>query len=238
MSCASTRDTCYRMVAHVGMTIVLLLVAAAPASAQRSRQKTETKTGTVVDVQEQGRSKKLIVECEGEQLEFVLTSKVKLSVQAPGDTGFVQEGQFISATGVLSNEQIFIKQLTVHLVRRGQKLPTGKIVKTPAKAGESVNAYQLTGPVLGTKQDEDYPDHTVLGLKVAGRAPKIMLEPNYTVTVSTSDASMIPADAPIEMEVAPLRGGRFNLVRATVTLSEPLSSEDVLGDGAESEEDE
>ncbi|REJ89485.1 MAG: hypothetical protein DWQ34_19735 [Planctomycetota bacterium] len=211
------------------------LVLSSPADAQRSRSKTETRTGKVIEVQEQGRAKKLIVEVDGEQVEFLINANVKLSVQAPGDTGFVQEGQFVSATGVLSNEQIFIKELTVHLVGRGQKLPAGKIVKAPAQVGESQNAYNLAGPVLGTKPDEDYPDHTVLGLKVAGRAPKIMLEPDYSVTVSSSDASMIPADAPIEMEVAPLRGGRFRLVAATVTLSEPLNSEEVLGSGASDE---
>src|SRR5262245_20628969 len=80
------------------------------ASAQRPEPKTETKTGTVVEVQKKGRACTLIVDdSTGQRLEFVITPKVALEVTAPGDAGFLQPGQFLSARGTMSNQKLFVK---------------------------------------------------------------------------------------------------------------------------------
>lgn len=207
-----------------------LILAPNVASAQRSRQTpTETQNATVVEVKAQGRARILVVEDEkGEQHEYPITTRISLRVTAPGDEGFVTEGQYLSGTGVLTNDKIFLKQVEIQLFSgRGRPQP-GRIIKAPAEAGQSQNAYEVSGPIVAAAPDVDYPDHRRVELRVAGPNAPLMLEPGFTVTVVSSDPALITAGAPVELEMAPLRGGRFNLVSATVNLKEPLKSEEVL----------
>lgn len=215
-------------VSLLGMS--LLSLSPHVASAQRARAQTETHNATVVEVKQQGRSHVLVVEDEmGEQQEFPLTARVGLRITATGDAGFVTEGQYLSGTGVLTNEQIFLKSVEIQLVTgRGRPQP-GRITKAPEEVGQSRNAYQVAGPIVAAAPDENYPDHVRVALRVAGPNAPLMLEPDFTVTVVSTDTSLIKAGAPVELEVTPLRGGRFNLVGATVKLDEPLSSQELLG---------
>jgi hypothetical protein len=202
----------------------------AVACAQQSRQpQTETQNATVVEVKAQGRARILVVEDEqGQQHEYPLTARITLRVTAPGDEGFVTEGQYLSGTGVLTNDKIFLKDVEIQLVSGRNRPRPGSIIKAPAEAGQSQNAYQVSGPIVAAAPDVDYPDHRRVELQVAGPNAPLMLEPGFKVTVVSSDSALITAGAPVELEVAPLRGGRFNVVAATVNLEEPLKSEEVL----------
>jgi hypothetical protein len=210
-----------------------LLCLPAVARAQRPEPKTETKTGKVVEVQKKGRARTLIVDdATGQRLEFVITPKVSVEVTAPGDAGFLQPGQFLSARGTMSNQKVFVKELTIGLVKpRTRQVAAGSFEKAPAMTGESTESYLLSGSIVGTQPDPDYKDYLRVGLNIRGAVPPIMLEPGYTVTVSSSDPDLIVAGAPVDLELAPLRGGKFTLIKATVRLQEPLSSETLLGKG-------
>lgn len=203
------------------------------ATAQRPEPRTETKSGTVVEVQKKGRGRTLVVEdTEGQRHEFVITPKVALEVTAQGDAGFVRPGQFFSAKGTMSNQKLFIKELTIGLVKpRSRQVALGSFEKAPAVVGESTESYLISGSIVGTQPDPDYKDYLLVGLNIRGAVPPIMLEPGFTVTVSSSDPDLITEGAPADLEMAPLRGGKFTLVKATVRLQEPLSSETLLGKG-------
>lgn len=219
------------------MFIRLVLIAASlaftlstVAQAQRGPQ-TETLTGTVKEIQEQGRVSTLVVTTEdGTEHEFRLTPKVQFEVTAPGDEGFVRPGLFMSAQGVLTNNQLFVKSLNVYLLGKAQRPPAGRFAKAPAKVGASQNTYDISGTIVAKQESPDYPDYEMLAIKAAGRVPPIMLEKGFKVTVVGMTPEMAPPEAPIELEVTPLRGDRFNLVKATVKLSDPLDSATVFAD--------
>ncbi len=218
-----------------GVIAATLAVACLPgvAAAQRPEMKTETKSGTVVEVQKKGRGRTLVVDdSTGQRHEFVITPKVALEVTAPGDVGFVQAGQFFSARGTMSNQKVFVKELTIGIVKpRTRQVAAGSFEKAPAMTGQSTESYLVSGSIVGTQPDPDYKDYLLVGLNIRGAVPPIMLEPGFTVTVSSSDPDLIVAGAPVDLELAPLRGGRFTLVKASVKLQEPLSSETLLGKG-------
>jgi hypothetical protein len=203
------------------------------ATAQRPEPKTEKKSGTVVEVQKKGRARTLVVDdSTGQRHEFVITPKVALEVTAPGDAGFVQAGQFFSARGTMSNQKVFVKELTIGIVKpRARQVAAGSFEKAPAMTGQSTESYLVSGSIVGAQPDPDYKDYLLVGLNIRGAAPPIMLEPGFTVTVSSSDPDLIVPGAPVDLDLAPLRGGKFTLVKATVRLQEPLSSETLLGTG-------
>jgi hypothetical protein len=198
------------------------------AHAQRGPQ-TQTLTGTVKEIQEQGRISTLVVTTDdGQEHEFRLTPKVQFEVTAPGDEGFVRPGVFMSAQGVLTNNQLFIKSLNVYLIGKGQRAPAGRFAKAPAKVGASENTYDISGTIVAKQENPDYPDYEVLAIKAAGRTPPVMLEKGFEVTIVGMTPEMAQPEAPVELEVTPLRGDRFNLVKATVKLSDPLDSATVF----------
>jgi len=196
--------------------------------------KTETLSGKVKEIQEKGRLSTLVVITDdGQELEFPLTPKVQFEVTAAGDQGFVRPGVYITAEGVLTNEQLFVKDLAVYIVGPGQRIPAGKVVKSQQQANASVNSYGISGTVQGRQSSPDYPDYEQLALKIAGRIPPIMLEKDFQVTVIARTPKLAQPDAPVELQVIPLRGDKFNLVKATVKLGEPLTAAAVFGDGGE-----
>lgn len=218
---------------HCAPLACALFLLPGAAAAQRPEPKPETRSGTVVEVQKKGRARTLVVDdSTGERLEFVITPKVALEVTAPGDSGFVRPGQFLSARGTMSNQKLFIKELTIGIVKpRTRQTAVGSFAKAPAMTGESTESYLLSGSIVGAQPDPDYKDYLLVGLNIRGAVPPIMLEPGFTVTVSSTDPDLIVAGAPVDLELAPLRGGKFTLVKATVKLPEPLSSETLLGPG-------
>jgi hypothetical protein len=214
----------------VPTAVALICCTTDSVAADRREQATETKTGTVVEVQEKGRGRLLVVEIDGKQQNVPVTPKLELKVIAPGDKGFVRPGQFLTASATMSNDKLFISSLTIHPQRRGQKPPVGKITKAPAAVGESQMAYDVAGLIVGTQPNKDFPDHVDVALKTTGQSYPVMLEPNLTVTVSSGDPERIPANAPAEFEVTELRGGRINVAGITVRLETPLTAAEYFGD--------
>jgi hypothetical protein len=214
------------------LATVVLCESPVAAQSQRPEQKTETKTATVVEVQQKGRGRTLVVDDgAGQQSEYPLTPRIALEVTGRGDAGFVRAGQFLSAKGTMTNNKLFLKELTIHVAKRGTRLPAGRFAKAPPQEGDSTESYLVSGAIVASQADKDYPDYLLVGLKLPGQIPPILLEPGFVVTVVSNDPDLIPAGAPVDLELAPLRGGRFNLVRATVRVAEELQVEKVLGGG-------
>ena len=213
--------------------LVCSWIALPAAIAQKQGQKTETKQGTIVEIKQSGRRQALVIEVDGKQQTVAVTPKLNLQIKAAGDAGFLREGQYLSATAVMSNDKLFIKELTISPVKKGQRVPPGKIVKAEAEAGQSKSAYDVSGLITAMQPNADYPEHRDVVLKATGVRAPIMIEPEYSVTVSSSDPALIPADAEAELEVAPLRGGRFKVVGVTIDLPEALNSAEFFGDKPE-----
>ena len=91
--------------------------------------------------------------------------------------------------------------------------------------GESVNSWDVAGEITASGSDTDYPDYTAVDLKIGGRTQRVYLEPGFTVTVKTTDPTLItvPAGTSVTLEGTP-RGERFILSAAQVQLSEPLTA--------------
>ena len=219
-----------RLVGIISVAGALVIVNAPSSAAPRRAPKTETKTGTVVEVQHKGRRRLLIVEIDGKRQNVAVTPKLNLQITAPGDAGFLRPGQYLSASALMSNDTLFIKELTIRPARKGQRWPPGKIAKAQAKAGESQLAYDVSGLITATQPNPDYPEHTDVALKAAGARAPIMIEPDFTVTVNSSDPAMIPENSEAELEVAVLRGGRFKVVGVTVALTDALTAAEFFGD--------
>jgi hypothetical protein len=202
-------------------------------AADRREPATQTKTGTIIEVQTKGRGRLLVVEIDGKQQNVPVTPKLNLKIVAAGDKGFVRPGQFLTASATMSNDKLFISSLTIHPQRRGQKPPVGKIAKLPAEPGQSQMAYDVSGLIVATQANKDYPDHIDVALKTSGQSPPVMLEPNLTVTVSSGDPEKIPANAAAEFEVAELRGGRVNVLGITIRLDTPFVAAEYFGDKPE-----
>lgn len=214
-----------RPLARLAMGLVLAGLIPAGAWAQRGEPMTETRDGTVVEIQEKGRSRTLVVDVGGEQQEHPLTPKVAYEVSAPGDAGFVEKGRFLSARGTVTNDKLFIQSLSIILVKPRQKSPASGLQKAPMVEGESVNSWDVAGEITASGPDADYPDYTAVDLKIGGRTQRVYLEPGFSVTVKTLDPTLInvPAGSPITLE-GTLRGERFILSGAKVQLSEPLTA--------------
>lgn len=211
------------------LSVTLLLVSYASDPVIAQQVKTETKTGTVKEISTKGRSTTLVfTDSDGTDHQFMLTPRIVFEVHGKGDAGFVSNGQVVKGTGVLTNERLIVNAVSVYLLGPGKKAPPGKYAKSTAVAGSSQNSYDFMGEVIGMKPDEDYPDYQQLAVKIAAKVPPIMLEKEFTVDVVSPSVEMAKAGMPVEFEVVPVRGGKQNLVRATVTVEEGFKSEDVL----------
>jgi len=209
------------------LTLSLLLAGSEAIPAQNP---IETKTGTITKVTQKGRLVQLVVkDDQGDELELLITPKVEFQIQSTGDKGFVTKGQFLQGTGTLSNQKIFLSEVTVHIVLPGRKsVKRGGIVPAKAQAGQSKNSYLVSGTIAAHQTDKDYPDYELIAIREAARGPFLMLKKDVKIKVVSSDISLLPKNAKIRMEGIPLRSGRFNLKKATVQLSKALKSEDLL----------
>lgn len=215
------------------LSICLILTLSGVAVAQRGPQP-ESITGKVKEVKKKGRLKVLVVTTDdGTEMEFPVTPKVQFEVTAKGDAGFVRPGVFLTAKATLTANQLFVRNVRVLLIDKGQRTPTGKITKAQPKPGASVNSFDVSGELLARQMSPDYPDYEVLALKIPGRVPPVMLEKNFSVTVVSQNPESATPDSPVELQVTKLRGDRLNLVSATVTLAEPMKASEVFGDSDE-----
>ncbi|MCA9040470.1 MAG: hypothetical protein KDA65_08995 [Planctomycetaceae bacterium] len=211
--------------------IVLSLMSINAAFAQGPMVKTIN--GTVTEVAEKGRSRTLhVTDDEGNMHEFMLTPKVQVEVRAPADDGFLRPGLFMSSSGVVTNNMLFISKVSVYQFPKGKRPPAGKVAKARAQAGASTNSYDITGEIASLEDVPDYPDYKGLIVKATPRVP-VMLEKNHSVTFVNLDPAALAAEQPIELEVTELRGGKLNLVKAVVELPNAIKAEDVFGTATE-----
>ena len=203
--------------------------ATAGAQTRQGGPELKTRTGTLVEVAQKGRVQVLkYTDDAGEAQELIVTPKIRAEVQAAGDAGFLQPGRFVAALATESNKMLFTKEVSVHLFGKGRP-PGGKIVKAPLTSGQSKNAYQVTGTINAAGPDPDYPDYHRVDVKAAGPRAPLMLEKGFTVTVKSSDLSLAPPGTPVELSGTELRNGRFNAVKVSLKLADPLNAEEVLG---------
>jgi hypothetical protein len=208
--------------------------ARAPMETPRTPMAPPTKTGTLREVQTKGKIATLVIDLDegGDPLEIKLTPLINFSVATSGDAGFVAPGQIMTSTGVLTQEKVFLTDITIHLLPKAKRPATGKIQKAPdLMEGQSVNTYQVSGPILSVGPAEGYPDYTQVGVKIAGRAPLVWLEKDYKVWVNSTDSAHAPAGAKVTVTGKLLAGGRFNPTAVKVQREEPLNSAEVLGSG-------
>ena len=220
-----------------GFTWVLagLTLTTAVEAQQRAGTEATTKTGTLVEVAKKGRAQILKYTDEsGEEQEVVLTSRIKVQVEAEGDAGFLRPGQFVAAIATESNKQLFSEEISVYMFGKTRP-PGGKIQKAPPKQGQSKNAWQVSGPITSIGPDKDYPEYQRVEVKAAGPKAPLMLEEGFTVTVKSMDLSIAESGTPLELEGIELKNGRFNLSKVTVKLEEPLKAAEVLGEAGTKE---
>ncbi len=208
---------------------VLLLLLGTPALLC-GQNNLELKTGVIKQITPKGRIVKMTIEDDqGGEYEISLTPKVDFQILAPGDRGFIAKGQFIQGEGLLSKQRIYLSDVVIHLAVPGKKnTRRGGVQKMPAAPGQSQNQYRVAGTIVAHQPDEDYPEYELIAIREASRGPFLMLEKDAKITVSTTDTSILPEKAKIRMQVLPLRSGKFTLKKATITLTTPLKSEDLL----------
>ena len=218
----------------IGRALVVAagLAALAPVTAAEKKQggleeDPERIKGKLVSLERKGRSLVLtMTDKDGEEKEFMLTSRVSLLISAKGDNGFLAPKQFVSTTAVMSNKMLFAKQLNV-LVSKG-KTPRAGLAKAPPKAGQSMNAYLVAGEILSRQNSKEYEDYETVTVNVGGRnGTSVFLDKGYTVTVSVTDPEFAKPEADVELQGQTARG-RFNVTAVKIKLKGELKSEDLL----------
>jgi hypothetical protein len=186
-----------------------------------------TSKGTLGEVKKKGRATVLVIVPEaGEPIEVIVTPKIQFAIEAKGDAGFLREKQIVSGTGTLTNKMLFVKNWKVHVGLSARKVKTG-IAKAGKKIGQSVNAYHLAAMITKRQQDKDYPEYETLTLNLRDlRGQPVYIDKNPTVTVSTTDATMAKAGAPVEYYQVPAPGNRFKVIGVKVMLEDALKSEE------------
>lgn len=208
-----------------------------PAANPQQANQPPTVTATIQEVKQKGRLKALVVaNDEGQTMEITL-GRIPLDIKASGDKGFIRQGAFIAAEGVLTNDMLFIQEVNVLAPHKGQKLPRGFVKKAPPRPGASQNAFQIMGTIQALQPNPDYPDYTMLALDAPGRIPVINLEKNYTVQVTSNNPDDLQPGWSVEME-GRLARNKFVPLKLTVNKPEPFKSTDYFGEaeGAESSE--
>jgi hypothetical protein len=211
------------------MAVILALTATNPpiAAAQKGA-KTTTVTGKLVSVTKKGRTAVLTVEtADKETKEFQITARVKLSITAKGDNGFLRKGQFVSAMPVATNKKLFGKKFTVH-VGPGKK--KGMLAKAPKMIGVSTAAWNIAGQITGRATDKDYPIYEIISLRIGKQTVPVFLDKGYTVTVLLSDVSLAVPGSNVTIEGRPGTRNRFTVSSVKVELVNPLKSEEFFAD--------
>lgn len=203
-----------------------------PQAQTQPQPQVQTIHGTLVEIAKKGRARVLVFEDEtGQKRDIPLTSRIRFEVTAPGDASLIVPGQFVVAEGVLTNKQVFVRDVTLRPVRKGQKVPPGRAKKLPPRPGQSQNAVQVSGAVVAMQPDKDYPEYQRLVLKMVPQAP-VMLESGFTVTVRSSDPAMAQPGASVRIEAQSVRG-RLMPTRVTVALNQPVTLEMLTGEKPE-----
>ncbi len=213
--------------------LISILTWGASAVAQPETPQTENPendniiAGTIVSLTTEGRLTTLVVDIDGEEQEFRLTPQIGFQVQGPGDPGFLVEGNYIETRAVMSNDRLFPETLTVFLIGRGDRVPPGVIQPVAATAEVGENRYDISGTIVGTAQDENYPEFTQLAVRSAQNAV-LFLREGQSLTVSFNGHEHAAEGDPIELQVMRLRNGRVTLQACRVTKTEAFDSAVIL----------
>jgi len=208
---------------------------AANASAEQSGPPVEA--GRILEIETKGKLTTLKIESAlGETYDVKLTPQINFFITGAGDTGFIQPGAYIEGRGTKSNEPVFLQKVTVYLLPKGKRPPAGKVQKASAADGESLNIYDVSGVVNTVGPADGYPEYTAIGLKVAGRAPPVWLEPTCQIEVASADPEHTAVGADLEMAMKVLRGGKKMPVAIRIRRETPFSSgQSSEGEGASPE---
>lgn len=227
-----------RMPALVGLFAMLSMVSTSwgQQAGQQPGQQTNTPppkvTATIQEIKPKGRSHVLVVANDAGKTMEILLGKTQLDIKGTGDAGFVRPGTYIGGEATLSNNMLFMSEVSVFLPAKGQKVPKGQVRKLPPRVGQSGDKYTVLGAITATQQNPDYPDLTMVAINAAGRFPPINLEKGFTVKVSSANPEYLSEGMKVELDGQANRG-RFNVTKVTARVSEPFKSEEVLGKPAE-----
>ncbi|WP_437229602.1 hypothetical protein SH661x_001529 [Planctomicrobium sp. SH661] len=178
---------------------------------------TETRSGTVKEVIHKGRGRTLVVECDGEELSFVISPKVAVEVVlSGGDDSALQKGAYLEGIGTLTNNKLFLESAKVRLLPPNAKTPNSKMEK-PEKlsSGQSLNSNAISGQIMARQTSKDYPEYEELALRPAPNVPVIMFQKNLVIDVVSSNIDDVKPDQTVELEVIAGRNDKLTLVRAT-----------------------
>ncbi|MEW4489670.1 hypothetical protein AB1L42_16430 [Thalassoglobus sp. JC818] len=199
------------------------------ATAQNAGPMPTVLQGEITEIKEERKSKVLVVtDQNGEAHEIRVTPKIQFEVRAPGDHGFIREGAYVGADAVLSNGSLYVKNVSVLLPRKGLRPPRGMVVKAPAEAGQSQNAFKILGQIKATQPNPEYPEYTMIALSVPGNYPAINLESDYQVTVVQTDPEFAEVGMKGEL-TGRMNRGKFLVNGLTFQREEPFKSEEIHG---------
>ncbi len=188
---------------------------------------TETKS-SIAEVVRKGRALTLMIKSElgGEPIPVAITPRLQFAIEANADDGFLREKQVVSGRGVLTNESLFVKEWTVYLGPNARRM-RGGVQKAERVVGESVNSYDVLGPIVSRQQDTDYPEYETLTLNVpALKGKPVYIDKGATVTARIEDASKIAAgnECVVTHTLAP--NGAPVVLGVKVILDEELKADD------------
>lgn len=190
------------------------------------------KKGRLLELETKGRVTTLKIETtDGEAYEVKVTPMLDFAILGGGDPSFVKPGMYLTARGVMTQEKIFVQNLTIHVFPKGKRPPPGRVAKGQPQPGESLSLYEVAGEIASAGPAEDYPDYTALVLKAPGRNPPVWLEKNFQVRVSSTDPAHASAGADVELALRPVRGGKPFPVGVRIYREAPFTAEEVLKEG-------
>lgn len=227
-----------RLRPFVFLAVAVCLLAPARTEAQFKNQQqrgnqpkqpeiTETKS-SIAEVVRKGRALTLLIKSElgGDPIPVAITPRLQFAIEAKADDGFLREKQVVSGRGVLTNESLFVKDWTVYLGPSARRM-RGGVQKAERVVGESVNSYDVLGPIVSRQQDTDYPEYETLTLNVpALKGKSVYIDKGATVTARIEDASKIAAgnECVVTHTLAP--NGAPVVLGVKVTLDEELKADD------------
>ncbi len=189
------------------------------------------KTGRILEATTKNKLTTLKIEdTEGETYEVKLNQQFDFAVVAPGDKGMIRKGVYVTARGVNSENKVFLTKVTVHVVPKGKRLPPGRVQAAEAERGESLKTYEVAGEVVAVGPAEDYPDYTVLALKVGGRTPPVWLEPNHQVEISSALPQHAVAGADLQMAMRVLPSKKMLPMAIRIARETPFTEEELFGE--------
>jgi hypothetical protein len=193
----------------------------------RQPEVTESK-GTIAEVVRKGRALTLMIKSEagGEPIPVAITPRLQFALEAKADDGFLREKQVVSGRGVYTNESLFVKNWTVYLGPSARRM-RGGVQKAEEVVGESVNSYDVLGPVVSRQQDTDYPEYQTLTLNVpALKGKPVYIDKGATVTARLEDTSKITAGNECKVTHTLAPNGLPVILGVKVMLDEELKAED------------